>query len=73
VAMKPTVNLAPGSRSSPLAPLQFQRRWLGAKYHQKIKDAQEAWEVQAEELQAGTRKHLFDELQDRGLIKDVVG
>ncbi|KAK7713498.1 tyrosyl-tRNA synthetase [Diaporthe eres] len=32
-----------------------------------------AWEAQAKEIKAGRTKHLFDELEDRGLIKDIVG
>lgn len=62
-----------GSSSRPLPPLHFQRRWIGQKYLQKTKAAEEAWEAQAKEIEAGTTKHLFDELQDRGLVKDVVG
>ncbi|POS70832.1 cytochrome-18 [Diaporthe helianthi] len=54
-------------------PLRFQRRWIGLKVLQKAKDAEMAWEAKAEEIKAGSRKHLFDELQERGLVKDVVG
>ena len=62
-----------GSRLKPPSPLHFQRRWIGKKYLQKLHNAEEAWRIQAQEIEAGTTKHLFDELQDRGLIKDVVG
>lgn len=73
MAREPNAGLASGlvSRSPPA--LQFQRRWIGQKYLQKKQDAEKAWEAQAKEIEAGTRKHLFDELQDRGLVKDVVG
>lgn len=50
-----------------------QRRWIGTKYIEKLMKAEEAWAVQAEEISAGTRKNLFDELDERGFIKDVVG
>lgn len=71
--MESNVGLASGSVSRPLPPLRFQRRWIGQKYLLKKKKAGEAWEAQAREIEAGTRKHLFDELQDRGFVKDVVG
>lgn len=71
--MESNAGLASRSVSRPLPALQFQRRWIGLKYLQKKKDAEQAWEAQAKEIEAGTRKHLFDELQDRGLVKDVVG
>lgn len=61
------------SNSRPSSPLHIQRRWIGLKFLQKKKDAQNAWDAQAKEIAAGTTKHLFDELQDRGLVKDVVG
>jgi hypothetical protein len=67
------LKLNSGSMSRPLPPLQFQRRWIGKKYLQKKHDAEKAWEAQAKEIEAGTRKHLFDELQDRGFVKDIVG
>lgn len=62
-----------GSNPWPSSPLHVQRRWIGLKFLQKKKDAQKAWDAQAKEIAAGTTKHLFDELQDRGLVKDVVG
>lgn len=62
-----------GPKLRPLSPLHSQRRWIGQKYLKKKKDAEEAWEAQAKEIDAGTTKHLFDELQDRGFIKDIVG
>lgn len=67
------VKSASGSESTTSLPLHFQRRWIGQKYLQKKKDAEKAWEAQANEIEAGTTKHLFDEFQDRGLIKDIVG
>lgn len=67
------VKLTSAFMSRPLPQLQFQRRWIGLKYLQKKKDAEAAWEAQAKEIEAGTRKHLFDELQDRGFVKDIVG
>lgn len=62
---------SPRSRSS--SPLHSQKRWIGLKYLRKQKDADEVWKAQAEEIKAGTAKHLFDELQDRGFVKDLVG
>ncbi|KAK2596867.1 hypothetical protein N8I77_012755 [Diaporthe amygdali] len=60
-------------RSRPSSPLHSQRRWIGDKYLKKQQDAEEAWAAQAKKIEAGTVKHLFDELQDRGFVKDVVG
>lgn len=62
-----------GSNSRPISPLHSQRRWIGLKFLKKKKDAEMAWEAQAKEIKAGRTKHLFDELEDRGLIKDIVG
>lgn len=50
-----------------------QRRWIGTKYIKKMMQAEEQWAAQAEEISAGKRKNLFDELDDRGFVKDVVG
>lgn len=73
LGLSTNVKTTSGSKLRPFSPLQSQRRWIGQKYLQKKKDAEKAWEAQAKEIEAGTTKHLFDELEDRGLIKDVVG
>lgn len=62
--------VASGSVSRPLL---SQRRWIGLKFLKKKDDAAKAWEAQALEIKAGKRKNLFDELKDRGFVKDVVG
>lgn len=67
------VKSSSGLKSRPSSPLHLQRRWIGLKYLQKKKDAETAWQAQAKEIRAGTTKHLLDELEDRGLIKDIVG
>lgn len=68
-----SVKSTSGSKFRPSSPLHLQRRWIGLKYLKKKEDAEKAWQAQAKEIDAGTTKHLFDELEDRGLIKDVVG
>lgn len=73
LALSASVKSTSSSSSRLVSPLHSQRRWIGQKYLQKKKDAEKAWEAQAEEIEAGTTKHLFDELEDRGFIKDIVG
>lgn len=51
----------------------FQKRWLGQKYLAKMGMAKQEWLVVADEIKKGKRKNLFDELDERGFIKDVVG
>lgn len=51
----------------------FQKRWIGTKYLEKMRLAENDWMEKAAEIKAGTKKNLFDEFEDRGLIKDVVG
>ncbi|CAN8101046.1 unnamed protein product [Discula destructiva] len=51
----------------------MQRRWIGLKYLEKMRKADEEWKAQAQEIAEGKRKNLFDELDERGFIKDVVG
>lgn len=68
-----SVRLTSGSKLRPSSPLHLQRRWIGLKYLKKKKDAEDAWQAQAKQIEAGTTKHLFDELEDRGFIKDIVG
>lgn len=58
--------------ASPLQPTT-QRRWISLKYLAKMQKADEQWKKQAELIKAGKRKNLFDELDERGFIKDVVG
>lgn len=50
-----------------------QRRWIGLKRLSKFALAQQHWDIQAAQIQAGEVKNLFDELDERGFIKDVVG
>lgn len=50
-----------------------QKRWLGTKYVAKLMKAEHDWAVQAEEISAGKRKNLFDELDERGFVKDILG
>lgn len=73
LGLSASVKSTSGSNLRPLSPLHSQIRCIGHKYLKKKKDAETAWEAQAKEIEAGTTKHLFDELEDRGLIKDIVG
>lgn len=50
-----------------------QKRWVGQKYVQKLLKAEEDWAAIAAEIGAGRRKNPFDELDERGFIKDIVG
>lgn len=56
-----------------LLPGQSQKRWIGTKYLEKMRLAENDWMAQAADIQSGKKKHLFDELEDRGFIKDLVG
>ncbi|KAK7732453.1 tyrosyl-tRNA synthetase [Cytospora paraplurivora] len=56
-----------------LSPGYSQKRWIGDKYLAKAALADKAWKQGAELIKAGKKKNLFDELDDRGFIKDVVG
>lgn len=58
-------------RSSPLS--RPQRRWLGLKVIAKREKAEEEWAAQAEAIQAGTKRHLWDIFEERGYVKDVAG
>ncbi|KAI3399913.1 hypothetical protein diail_5069 [Diaporthe ilicicola] len=68
-----SLSLSLKSRSRAPSLLHSHKRWLGLKTIQKRKDAEQAWQARAKEIQTGTAKHLFDELQDRGFVKDLVG
>jgi tyrosyl-tRNA synthetase len=39
----------------------------------KRKKADEEWAAQAEAIQAGTKRHIWDIFEERGYIKDVAG
>lgn len=54
-------------------PGQSQKRWIGTKYLEKMRLADVDWAAQAAAIQSGKTKHLFDEFEDRGFIKDLVG
>lgn len=56
-----------------LLPGQPQKRWIGTKYLEKMRLAEIDWKKQAEDIKAGRAKNLFDEFEDRGLVKDSVG
>lgn len=56
-----------------LSPGFVQKRCIGMKYLAKVEEAEKAWNLQAIEINAGRKKHLFDEFEDRGFIKDLVG
>lgn len=58
--------------SKPLR-VHLQKRWVGTKYINKLLKAEEEWAAHAIEIGAGRRKNLFDELDERGFIKDIVG
>lgn len=40
---------------------------------EKQADAEKAWLERAQEIKDGTRVHLFDEFEQRGFVKDIVG
>jgi tyrosyl-tRNA synthetase len=50
-----------------------QRRWIGLKYIAKLDDAEKQWAQQAEEIKAGTRRNVWDVLEERGFVKDIAG
>jgi len=55
------------------ATLKTQRRWIGLKVLAKRKKADEEWAAQAEAIEAGTKRHIWDIFEERGYIKDVAG
>lgn len=59
-------------RQKPSLPIR-QRRFIGLKYIQKTKDAKEAWDQQAAEIEAGKQDSMLKKLEDRGYIHSVVG
>lgn len=60
-------------RTGALPAAASQRRWIGDKYMAKMRMADREWQTQAQEISSGARKNLFDELEERGFVKDVVG
>ncbi|ROW07864.1 hypothetical protein VMCG_03480 [Cytospora schulzeri] len=65
--------MAPMTSLPSLLPARAVKRWIGTKYLEKMRLAEKQWTEQAADIKAGKKKNLFDELEDRGLIKDVVG
>lgn len=61
-----------GLSRNPLAATP-QRRWIGMKVLAKRKMADEDWAAQAEAIEAGTKRHIWDIFEERGYIKDVAG
>jgi tyrosyl-tRNA synthetase len=57
------------------AGLQRQRRnkHQESKYEKKVKVAAEQWAQKAEEIAAGTRRNVWDILEERGFVKDTAG
>lgn len=51
----------------------IQKRWVGQKYLAKVAEADRQWSIQAQKMKMGKMKNLFDELDERGFVKDVVG
>lgn len=43
------------------------------KYQEKMRVAQEAWDLRAKRIQSGTEMGLWDLLESRGFIKDIAG
>ncbi|PSR79671.1 tRNA synthetases class I-domain-containing protein [Coniella lustricola] len=60
-------------RSRAATPVQPQRRWIGTKYMAKLKVAEAEWRYSADEIRSGRKRHIWDEFQERGFVKDVVG
>lgn len=56
-----------------LASSQRRCRQISPKHLAKVEHDQNIWKQRAEEIEQGKRKNLFDEFEDRGLIKDIVG
>ncbi|KAB5578438.1 tRNA synthetases class I-domain-containing protein [Coniochaeta sp. 2T2.1] len=50
-----------------------QRRWIGMKVLAKREKADQEWAAQAEAIQAGTKRNLWDIFEERGYVKDVAG
>lgn len=50
-----------------------QKRWIGLKYIAKLQRADEEWKAAAQRIKDGRQPNLFDILDERGFIKDVVG
>ena len=50
-----------------------QRRRIGTKYLAKAAEAEEQWQIRAEEISAGKRRNLWDIFEERGFVKDTAG
>jgi hypothetical protein len=44
-----------------------------SKYDKKNLDAAAEWDQQAAEIKAGTRRNIWDILEERGFVKDTAG
>lgn len=49
------------------------KRWLHLKTIAKMEDAESKWQADAKEIEEGKRELLFDNLEKRGFVKDLVG
>lgn len=52
---------------------QGQGRLIHLSVLAKREKAAKAWEDYSKEIEAGTRPHLWDMLEERGYIKDIAG
>lgn len=62
----------------PAAPRSFladaqQRRWISQNHLRNIEAAEADWRQRTEAIKAGDKKSIFDVLEERGLINQIVG
>jgi tyrosyl-tRNA synthetase len=50
-----------------------QARWVGVKYLEKQRLADETWQERAQKIDNGELQNTWDLLNERGFIKDVAG
>jgi tyrosyl-tRNA synthetase len=55
------------------APVGVQRRGITHSWKAKVAASEKAWAVKARQINEGSREHVWDIINERGLVKDVAG
>ncbi|KAK2792355.1 tyrosyl-tRNA synthetase [Onygenales sp. PD_10] len=51
----------------------FQKRSITQQHKRRMREAEDQWKMQAEEIKAGKRKSFLESMEERGLVNNVVG
>ena len=64
-------------RANPLPPRTsrsfLQKRWIGMNQIRRIKEAQDHWAAQAEDVMQGKKQSMLGLLEERGYVNQIVG